>query len=153
MVQRDKYGRSWNLPESELCPQCGQPDSCGDCDHTRLSAEDVALLGGVIDTRAEYTLYVPQRRNNGIDVSAAFFGTLETRLLIIAGGFTRSRGVGGYQMESGEIVREPVYIYTLLAPDTPSVRQQVRSVAQHVKIQLAQESVLFTVRAVDSELV
>ncbi len=101
----------------------------------------------------EYTLYVPQRLNDGTDVSAEFFRALEKRLVSIGGGFTRTRGIGGYQMANGDDVREPVYVYTLIAPGNPSTRERVRNVAQHVKIQLAQESVLFTVRAVDSELV
>lgn len=39
------YVQSW--PEgTELCPVCGQPDNCGDCDHTPLPMEQVAELGG-----------------------------------------------------------------------------------------------------------
>jgi len=28
----------------ELCPECGQPDNCGDCDHTPLTDEERARL-------------------------------------------------------------------------------------------------------------
>lgn len=31
---------------TELCPQCWQPDNCGDCNHQPLSKEDVEALGG-----------------------------------------------------------------------------------------------------------
>lgn len=44
-MPQDKFGRTWDLPDNELCPECGQPDSCGDCDHTPLSDEDARLLG------------------------------------------------------------------------------------------------------------
>lgn len=42
----DKFGRRWPFPKSELCDECGQPDSCGDCNHQKLSDDDVALLVG-----------------------------------------------------------------------------------------------------------
>lgn len=43
----DTYGRDWSeLPWEELCDECGQPDNCGDCDHTKLSDEEVAQLKG-----------------------------------------------------------------------------------------------------------
>jgi hypothetical protein len=41
----DRYGRDWSeLPDEELCPDCGQPDSVGDCSHNRLSDLEVADL-------------------------------------------------------------------------------------------------------------
>jgi len=40
----DRYGRIWPFPKNELCPECGQPDSVGDCNHERLSDEDVQTL-------------------------------------------------------------------------------------------------------------
>jgi hypothetical protein len=42
----DIYGRVWDLPESELCSTCGQPDNCGDCNHERLTDDEVAELQG-----------------------------------------------------------------------------------------------------------
>lgn len=42
----DAYGRGWDLPLSELCVACRQPDNCGDCNHERLSDADVRQLGG-----------------------------------------------------------------------------------------------------------
>lgn len=48
-MKTDKYGRKWPCPEMELCPVCSQPDSCGDCDHEKLSAEDVVNLGGELE--------------------------------------------------------------------------------------------------------
>ena len=43
---KDKYNRKWSLPEQELCLECKQPDSCGDCNHEKLSDEEVETLGG-----------------------------------------------------------------------------------------------------------
>jgi hypothetical protein len=41
----DKYGRTWgSLTRKELCPVCGQPDNCGDCNHKKLSAQNVIDL-------------------------------------------------------------------------------------------------------------
>ena len=42
----DKFGVKWKLPQEELCTECGQPDSCGDCSHHQLSDDDVECLGG-----------------------------------------------------------------------------------------------------------
>lgn len=42
----DRYGRTWDLPSRELCPGCGQPDNCGDCDHQPLTDEQAAQLLG-----------------------------------------------------------------------------------------------------------
>jgi hypothetical protein len=42
----DKYKRTWNLTAGEKCPVCGQPDSCGDCNHAKLSLGDVLALDG-----------------------------------------------------------------------------------------------------------
>lgn len=46
---KDKYGRKWNLPESELCPECKQPDTEGECNHNPLSSEEVIMLGGSLN--------------------------------------------------------------------------------------------------------
>jgi hypothetical protein len=43
-VTVDRYGVDWNLSADELCPECGQPDNVGDCDHTQLSPEEVRQL-------------------------------------------------------------------------------------------------------------
>jgi hypothetical protein len=50
----DIYGVTWDLPDNERCPVCGQPDSCGDCNHKRLQAKDIAYLKGEI-TEKEWT--------------------------------------------------------------------------------------------------
>lgn len=47
-MRKDKFNRVWNLPVTELCQVCGQPDNCGDCNHKKLSQLDVDLLKGKI---------------------------------------------------------------------------------------------------------
>lgn len=42
----DIFGRIWDFPRNELCPECGQPDSCGDCSHDQLSYLEVINLNG-----------------------------------------------------------------------------------------------------------
>jgi hypothetical protein len=45
----DIYGREWpveKFPVIEMCFECGQPDNIGDCNHKKLTAEEVKLLGG-----------------------------------------------------------------------------------------------------------
>ncbi len=101
----------------------------------------------------EYRVYVPDRLNSGKRVPSEFFANLEIRLVSIAGGFSRSHAIGGYTMSDGTLKREPVYVYTLLAPDTGAIQERIRSLAFHVKGMLAQESVLVVSRPVDSELV
>ena len=49
---KDKYGRIWQLPKNELCPVCGQPDNCGDCQHERLKNSEVEILDGYIKNLA-----------------------------------------------------------------------------------------------------
>ena len=44
--KKDKFGRVWDLPKSELCFMCGQPDSCGDCNHKKLRTIDIDFLRG-----------------------------------------------------------------------------------------------------------
>lgn len=102
---------------------------------------------------SEYTIHVPMRLNSGARVSAEFFRTLESRLASIGGGFTRTRTVGGYTTSDGTLKRESVYVYTLFAPSNPSTGERVHSLACHVKIQLAQESVLVTARRIAAEFV
>lgn len=48
----DRYGRIWRLPQAELCPECGQPDNCGDCNHEPLTDEQAAELGAITDLAA-----------------------------------------------------------------------------------------------------
>lgn len=42
----DRFGRTWHLPDRELCADCGQPDSLGECSHGRLDDAEVLELGG-----------------------------------------------------------------------------------------------------------
>lgn len=42
----DLFGRRWDLPDSELCEACGQPDPDGKCNHRKLSDDVVAKLNG-----------------------------------------------------------------------------------------------------------
>lgn len=39
----DKFGRVWHA-HTLVCSACGQPDSCGDCNHKRLKNVEVRLL-------------------------------------------------------------------------------------------------------------
>jgi hypothetical protein len=48
MANPDRYGREWDLPASELCPTCGQPDNCGDCNHEPYTDDEAACLRGDI---------------------------------------------------------------------------------------------------------
>ncbi len=40
----DIYGRTWHLPEFELCSVCGQPDNCSDCNHKELTSAEAKEL-------------------------------------------------------------------------------------------------------------
>ena len=48
----DKFGRVWDLPKDNLCPKCGQPDVCGDCNHNKLDDREVIMLGGELSGKA-----------------------------------------------------------------------------------------------------
>ncbi len=45
-ITTDRFGRKWDLPESELCPECGQPDNCGECNHEPYTDDEAATLRG-----------------------------------------------------------------------------------------------------------
>lgn len=60
---KDRFGRVWDLPRNELCPKCRQPDSCGDCNHQRLTDNDVAYLKGEI---SEATFLRRQRAEEAV---------------------------------------------------------------------------------------
>ena len=51
--EKDKYGRQWDSPSNEVCPTCGQPDSCGDCNHKKLRNKDVIELGGILPKKGK----------------------------------------------------------------------------------------------------
>lgn len=43
----ERYGHcaAWREDKCpECCPVCGQPDNCGDCDHTPLTDEEAEML-------------------------------------------------------------------------------------------------------------
>ena len=41
-----RYPINWSkyFPKEELCPTCGQPDSCDDCNHNVISKEEAQVL-------------------------------------------------------------------------------------------------------------
>jgi len=43
-TKKDRFGRKWTYPTNELCPKCGQPDTCGDCNHKRLTNKEVEQI-------------------------------------------------------------------------------------------------------------
>jgi hypothetical protein len=47
--------------KSGVCPICGQPDNCGDCDHTQLSADEIKKLDvNFVDELRDYFKNTPQ---------------------------------------------------------------------------------------------
>ena len=44
---KDIFGRFWDLPKRELCNICGQPDSCDNCNHKKLSLKDIEILNAL----------------------------------------------------------------------------------------------------------
>lgn len=43
----DKFGRIWDMRPWDLCDECGQPDNCGDCNHNKLTIDEVKEIGCV----------------------------------------------------------------------------------------------------------
>jgi hypothetical protein len=58
----DAYGRKWDIPKNERCRVCGQPDSCGDCNHNPLSEKEVLYLGGKI-TKEKTKKWDPMKKS------------------------------------------------------------------------------------------
>ena len=42
----DSFGRIWDLTPPQLCPVCGQPDDYSDCNHNKLTDEEVEIMDG-----------------------------------------------------------------------------------------------------------
>lgn len=99
----------------------------------------------------EYTLHVPRCYNSGARVDSGFFATLESKLASVSGGYNRARTIGAYRMSDGSVKREHVYVYTVIG--TRAHGAALRAVAEFVKRQLAQESVLITARTIDASFV
>jgi ribosomal protein S27AE len=47
---KDKFGRWWRTenPLEAFCPQCGQPDTEGECNHRKIPEDEVKELGGLL---------------------------------------------------------------------------------------------------------
>lgn len=43
-MKEDKFGRVWSYPDEELCNKCSQPDNTGDCNHEKLSPDEVIQI-------------------------------------------------------------------------------------------------------------
>lgn len=58
-----------------------------------------------------YTLHVPLALNDGTPIPDEEIHGVEKRLLTLAGGFTRTEGLGGWLGEDGTIYREPMALF------------------------------------------
>ena len=42
----DRFGNRWP-GDFVVCPECGQPDNCGDCNHAPCTPEQILEMGGL----------------------------------------------------------------------------------------------------------
>ncbi len=101
--------------------------------------------------KIEYTLHVPARYNSGARVPRPYFERIESRLVLIAGGYNRARTVGAFEMSDGTTKREPIFVYTILTG--VGAARGLRKLASDIGRDLAQDSVLVTRRTVGADFV
>lgn len=67
---RDTFGRVWReVPATERCRICGQPDSCGDCTHEAMALSEALKLGAELPKHACTEDYVGNERD-GVSVTS-----------------------------------------------------------------------------------
>lgn len=99
-----------------------------------------------------FTLHVPITLNDGREVAREVFDELEHRLLGTVGGFTKSRGIGGWRGEEQDY-REHVDLYHVDTDDSSSTRGVLVRLAQWLASTLEQEAVYLTAQEIVTELV
>jgi hypothetical protein len=63
-------------PKSEVCPECGQPDNCGDCDHTpALCGWCGNSIGDFFDEYGSFTIF-PEGDDGRTCCEACYHGPL-----------------------------------------------------------------------------
>jgi len=102
--------------------------------------------------RAE--LYIPHSDAAGTPVSfatvKAVTDKIAAELAAIAGGCTESLAQGRYVTDSGQLLSEAIRILTVYASDTQLAELQTKlaELAETIRAELAQESVMYTVNNV-----
>jgi hypothetical protein len=66
--EEDKFGRRWpDVPNHERCPDCGQPDNCGDCTCEPLTVSQAIELGAKV-TEMVFTLVYTHKHGSDVGV-------------------------------------------------------------------------------------
>lgn len=99
-----------------------------------------------------YTLHVPAFYNDGSLVGDVVLHDIEARIIDIAGGFTRTSGMGGWRTDDGRVYLEQVYLYAVDSDD-PEVPGKLHRLAERVADALRQEAVYLTHQAIGTSLV
>jgi len=103
------------------------------------------------------SLYVPTRDNKGNDLPSGSIdyarSNAEVALASVgAGGWTWNLGWGGWQSDTGQIIREPVaVVYSYLEGFSDVMREQIKLWAQETASALNQECVMWVVEEVNAE--
>ena len=110
------------------------------------------------------TLYVPETFNDGLPVPEKLLDSFEDELLDIALRAKETYGVGDegatridhargvFRMTSGKKQRDGICLLELIAVDEESVRDEVGSLCDRIRIELQQEAVLMTFAPVEVTL-
>jgi hypothetical protein len=94
-----------------------------------------------------YTITVPTAPSDG-----AHIAEIETHILRLAGGFTMTPGYGAWLNGSGQVVRDPVFVYTVDSAD-PELAAALNVLAAYVAATLDQDAVYLTASPVVTQLV
>jgi hypothetical protein len=97
-----------------------------------------------------FTLHVPEQLNDGTPTPLERLEQIEEALLVIAGGFTLTHGIGAWK--SGDtIYREPVRLYHTDADEADGLL--LAELARNVARDLQQEAVYLTATDIDAQLI
>ncbi|MGH2619839.1 MAG: hypothetical protein ACRDHG_04630 [Anaerolineales bacterium] len=67
--------------------------------------------------------------------------TVEAKMLVAFGGFTRTDGLGGWIAPDKHVFREPVFVYALAMEDTDANLSELVALANYVKTTYSQQCV------------
>lgn len=97
-----------------------------------------------------YTLHVPELLNDRTPIHGWQIDRIEADIIAIAGGFTQTRGFGGWRGET-RYYREPVRLYQIDSAD--DIGGRLRDLAADIARRLDQEAVYLTAQEIQTFLV
>ena len=100
-------------------------------------------------TQIKATLFVPKQFNNGADIPSEIHDLIKDKLTEF-GGLTIINGIGYYKAAAGTVSLDSNLILIVICEDTIQNRNNFAHIAELVKRECKQESVLLTISTVEA---